>query len=115
MRAARIVGHHAHLLLADHEAAVILGVIDRALIDHAEIARGVVGAEELVAAMDFVDILPAASVDRLEESMLANVGEDRIPVQGVLEIAHRAFGGVAGQLLVGQDHCRRHGNAQPGG
>ena len=42
------------LLLADDVAAVVLGVIDGLLVDHAEVARLVVGAEKLLAVVDFV-------------------------------------------------------------
>ena len=65
--------------------------------------------------MDVVDVAPAAAVDGLHESVLADVGEDAVPVERILEVAHGAVGGALGMLLVGQDHGGRHGHAELGG
>ena len=112
MRLARVVSHDADLLLPDHIAAEVLVEVDRLLVHHAEVARLVVGAEELLAIVNVVDVAPSAAVDRLQKSVFADVGKHRVPVERIFEVAHGAFGCAFGKLLVRQDYCGRDGHAE---
>ena len=112
MGAARIVRHDVDLALADDVAAEVLVKVDRLLIHHAELVGLIVGLEEFFAIVNVVDIAPAAAVDRLHETVFANVGEDRVPIQGVFEIAHGAVGCAFGVFFVGQDHGGRDSDSE---
>lgn len=97
---ARIVGHDAHLLLPDDVAAEVFAEVDGLLVHHAELVGAVVGLEELVARVDGMDVAPTASVDWLEKSMLADGGEDGVPVERILEVAQAAIIHSWGWILV---------------
>jgi len=71
MGQAGIVGNDADVLLADDVAAEVGGEVDSFLVDHAQVTRLVVGGEELVAVAHLMNVAPAASVDGLEEAVLA--------------------------------------------
>src|SRR4029079_10331167 len=73
--------------------------VHRLLIEHAKIARLVVGVEELFAIVNVVDIAPAAPVNGLHKSVLTDIGKDSVPVERVLEIAHGAVRGAFRVLL----------------
>ena len=68
-----------------------------------------------MAIVDVVDIAPSAAIDRLHESVFTDVGEDRVPVERILEVAHGAVGGAFRVFLVGQDNGGRDGDAEFGG
>ena len=114
-RRARIVGHDVDLLLAHHVAAEVLLEVHRPLQRHAQRARLVVGVEELLAGVDLVDVAPAAAIERFEERGEADVPEDRVPVERVVQVAHRPLGRAGGMFLVRQQHRRRDGDPQLGG
>ena len=59
---------------------------DGLLVDHAQVAGLVVGAEKFVRECDFDDVAPAAAVDWLEESVFANGGKDALPVERKLRL-----------------------------
>ncbi len=115
MRLPRIIGHDVHLLLPHHVAAEVLREFDRLLVRHAQVARLVVRPEELLAIVNVIHIAPAAAIHRLQESVLAHVGKHTVPIQRILQVAHRPVRGSFGKLLVGQDHGGGHGHAQLGG
>ena len=112
MRFARVVGHDVDLVLADDVAAEVLVEVDGFLIEHAEVARLIVGVEELFAVVDVIDIAPSAAIDGLHESVLADVVENRVPVERIFEVAHGAIGGAFGMFLVRQDDGWRNGYAE---
>src|SRR5271165_2223063 len=85
VRPPRIVGHDVDLLLPDHIAAKVLLELHRTLQRHAQIAALVVCAEELFAIVDVINIAPSTAVHRLQKGGKADVFEDFIPVQRILE------------------------------
>ncbi len=112
-RRPRVVGHHVHLLLADHVAAEVLVELHRRLQGHAERARLVVGGEELLARLHLEDVAPATAVERLEEGGEADVLEHLIPVERIHQVPHRLVGRARRMFLVRQHHRVRHRHAQP--
>ena len=112
VRQAWVVGHDVHLLLPHHVAAEVLVELDSLLVGHAQVARFIVGPEELLAIVNVVDIAPAAAVHRLQESVLAHVSKHSLPIQRIFEVAHGAVRRSLGMLLVRQDHGFGHGHAQ---
>ncbi len=111
----RIVRHDVDLLLIDHVAAEVFLELHRALQRHAEVAGLVVGLEELLPVVHVIDVAPSAAIEGLEERREADVLEDALPVERVLEIAHRAVRGAGRILLVRQQDGARHGDAQLAG
>ena len=99
----------------DDVAAEILLEVHRALQRHAQRARLIVGAEELVAVVDLVNVAPAAAIERLEKRRKADVLEHRIPVERVVQVPHRSFGRARRMFLMRQQDRRRNGDAQLGG
>ena len=85
-------------------AAEIFLELHAVLQRHAEVAGLIVGVEELVGRIDLVHVLPAAAVEGLEERGKADVAEDAVPGQGILQVAHGAIGGAGRVLLVRQQH-----------
>src|SRR5215470_15470269 len=65
--------------------------------------------------MEFVDVLPAAPIKRLQERGPTYVGEDLIPVQREDEVPHGLVGCSGRMLVVGQQNGRWNGYAQLAG
>lgn len=107
---AGIVGCDAYVG-TDDEAAEVGGPGDFLLEDQAEAAGVVVDGEEVVAGGDAVDVAPSAAVDGLEPCGEADVVEDGLPVEGVLEIAEHAVVAL-GELLLWQEGGARGGDAE---
>ena len=101
-----------HLLLADDVAAEIFLELHTALQRHAQIARLIIGIEELFRRIDLVHVLPAAAVEGLQERGKANVAEDAVPRHGVLQVAHGAVRRTCRMLLVRDQDGGRNRHAQ---
>src|SRR5262249_2216013 len=74
----------------------------------------IVGGEQLLRRMDFVDVLPSSTTEGLEEGREADIAENFFPVQGVNQIAHRLLVGIGRKLLVGKNNGARDRNPDPG-
>ena len=114
-RVARFVGllrgvrNDPHLPPARDPAPVVVGELDRLLGHHRQGVGSVVRVEELLAAVDLVDVLPAAAVGRLHEDGEAEVAEDLVPVDES-HVPERLLGRVRRVLLVREEDRPGHGD-----
>ena len=83
----RLVGHDAHVALIDRVAAEVHVELHFLLQHHDELAGLVVGAEKFVRIMQSIDILPAAAGERFEKCRPADVGENRLPIERIGQVA----------------------------
>ena len=112
----RIVLHRQHVLLAEAQAADELIPLDELLHDHRQQARLVVVVDQLVERAADVHVLPAAAVRVLEDARHADVVDDRLPVERILEVAQALVVLDARDvLLVRQRHRLGAGDAEPRG
>ena len=109
VRLLRVVLHDVHALAAEDVAAVVGVELDRLLRHHGQVARLVVGGEELLRVVALVHVLPPAAVRRLHEDRELQVVEDLLPVDPQ-HVAERLRLGVGGVVLVRKENGARHGH-----
>ena len=83
----RLVVHDPHVALIDRVTTEIHLKLHFLLQHHDELARLAVGAEKFLGIIQLVDIFPAAAGERLEEGRPADVGENRLPIERIGEVA----------------------------
>ena len=112
---ARVVADREDLVLTETDATHEVVEVDELLQDHREEAGLVVMQDQLFLGPADVDLLPAAAMRVLEDAGQADVLEDAVPVERVLQVAQRFARHDAGDVvLVGQEHRARRHHAELG-
>src|SRR4030095_12240196 len=89
VRMSWFVVHNAHMPLIDRVAAEVHVEFHFFLQHHDELAGVLVSPEKFIPIMQSIDVLPAASCERLEKRGPADVVENSLPIERVNESAKR--------------------------
>src|SRR4029450_4298071 len=84
-----LVGHDPDVALINRIAAEIHVELDFLLQHHHQLSGVVVGAEEFLAVVQPVYVLPAATCERFEKRWPAYVTENPFPIERIAEISKR--------------------------
>jgi hypothetical protein len=109
-----IVANWGDVVFPEGEATHVAGEVDEFLEGHAIGRSFVVSSEEFFFVADFVDVLPAATGKRLEDGGAADVIEEPIPIDGIIEIV-QGFGSdvdLAGIALLREKDGLGDGDAE---
>ncbi len=109
---ARIVRHDHNFLLTDAITADELIEVDGLLQSHAQRAGLIVFCDQLLGRVNLRNILPAATVKRLQERRESDVVDDCLPIKGEFEIAQTFTGDSGHIVLLRQEHSLWHRHAK---
>ena len=103
--------------LAKGEATHVLVEIDEFLQRHAVGRSLVVGVEQFLLVMNFVDVFPAAARKRLQDRGAADIIEQPVPVHGIFQVVERLSSDVHvdGITLLRKEHGFGNRDAEFGG
>src|SRR5207237_9174794 len=88
-RMSRLVRHDPDVALINRVTAEIHVELDFLLQHHHQLSGVVVSAEEFLAIVQSIDVLPAATCERFEKRGPAYVIENPFPIEGIAEISKR--------------------------
>src|SRR4029077_17406499 len=94
-----LVGHDPDVALIDRVAAEIHVELDFLLQHHHELSGVVVSAEEFLAIMQSIDVLPAATCKGFEKRGPAYVIESPFPIERIAKISKRLVVSIWRRLI----------------
>src|SRR5262245_13498026 len=94
-----LVRHDSDVALINRIAAEIHVELDFLLQHHHQLSRVVVSAEEFLAIMQPIDILPAATCEWFEECRPSYVIENPFPIERIAEVSKRFVVRIGRRLI----------------
>src|SRR4029077_5821791 len=94
-----VVGHDPDVALINRIAAEIHVELDFLLQHHHQLSSVVVSAEEFLAIVQSIDVLPSAACERFEKRWPAYVIENPFPIERIAEISKRLVVRIRRRLI----------------